>query len=381
MVLNHPISPVSVAANRSSHFSNLRRAMASRPRLLLVSLLVLLVIGIALWRLESRRQQPAQPTPPVVSSTDSSNAKAADPRKSETKLRAHNLLLRKGPNFRIYVRWLSGRLARTSRHLNPSFDNPDSFDLDIQTGVVRVNIGDIGHFLNSSLADSPLKNVTLAADGPNLKLTGTVHKILPIPVQLLASVSATADNRIRVHIMKINVLRVPVKAFLHVFHVSTADLIKRNTDGLEVEGNDVLLDTRRLLPPPHIRGRLTQVSVESPDIQAVFGDAQEEVGRTELWRNFFSLKGGTVDFGKLTMNSVDLILIDISKDPWFDLDLINYREQFTSGYTRITPDSGLQIFIPDRRDIRAKTVSANDDIEWFKNRSIPPPPQITASMH
>jgi hypothetical protein len=45
---------------------------------------------------------------------------------------AHNLLLRKGPNFRIYIRWIRGQMVRTRRQVNPSFDDPESFVLQIQ---------------------------------------------------------------------------------------------------------------------------------------------------------------------------------------------------------------------------------------------------------
>jgi hypothetical protein len=196
---------------------------------------------------------------------------------------------------------------------------------------------------------------------------------------VIASVSVATDDRVRVHISKIDVLKLPVKGLLGLLHVSAADLVKSNIDGVEIEGNDLLLDTHKLLPPPHIRGHLTQVSVHSPDIQAVFGDAAENVERVELWRNFFSLKGGTIDFGSLSMHPVNIIMIDISSNPWFDLDLVNYRQQFASGYTRMTADSGLQMFIPDLRDIRSKPAQQNDSIQWFKDRNIPPPPQIAAS--
>jgi hypothetical protein len=289
------------------------------------------------------------------------------------------LLLRKGPNFHGYIRWLDGRLARTRRDLTPSFDRSESFDLDVQTGVIRVNIGDIGQYINSSAARSPLKNVTMVADGPNLKLTGVVHKIVPLPVQVIASLSATPDGRVRVHIAKINVLKLPVKGLLGLLHVSVADLVKTDIDGLKIEGNDLLLDTHKLLPPPHIRGRLTQVSVDSPDIQAVYGDAAESVEHVQLWRNFLSLEGGTIDFGSLSMHPVKIVLIDISRNPWFDLDLVNYRTQFASGYSRMTADAGLQIFIPDLRDVRSNPPPQDDSIQWFKDRNIPPPPQIVAS--
>ena len=353
--------------------------MTYRVRLLPASLFALFVIGLVLWWWIIHRQRPSPPPASGVNGTQRVSAPIPHAGGSDTRIHAHNLLLRKGPNFHVYVRWLDGRLARTRRDINPSLDRPNSFDLDIQTGVIRVNIGDIGQYLNRSVAGSPLKNVTLLADGPNLKLTGVIHKVVPLPVQVIASVSLAPPDLIRVHIIKINVLRMPLKGLLGLFHVSAADLVKGNIDGVDIEGNDLLLDTHKLLPPPHIRGHLTQVSVESPDIVAVYGNGKETVERVELWRNFFSLDGGTIDFGSLSMHPVKIMLIDISSNPWFDLDLVNYREQFASGYTRMTADAGLQMFIPDRRDIGAKPVPSNDSIQWFKDRNIPPPPQIVAS--
>jgi hypothetical protein len=351
-----------------------------RSRLLLASLFAVVIIALLFWFWNSRRpQQPDHSPAPTVNGTQQPNSRVAHRGGSETSIHAHNLMLRKGPDFRLYVRWLDGRLAPTRRGVNPSFDRPESFDLDIQTGVIRVNIGDIGHYLNSSMTNSPLKSVTLLADGSNLKMTGVVHKILPLPVQVIASLSVEPGDQIRVHIIKIDVLKVPLKGLLRLLHVSAADLVKSNIDGVNIEGNDLLLDTHKLLPPPHIRGQLTRLFVDSPDIEADYGNAAENVERVELWRNFFSLDGGAINFGSLSMNPVKMIMIDISSNPWFDLDLVNYREQFASGYTRMTADSALQMFIPDLRDVHSKPVAQNDSIQWFKDRNIPPPPQIVAS--
>ncbi|HEX6546648.1 MAG TPA: hypothetical protein VF023_10100 [Bryobacteraceae bacterium] len=346
---------------------------------LVVALSLLVVVAIlSLWYWNGRARSNGSEAA-VANEIQLASVSKRAPDGSPTRIHAHNLLLRKGPDFRVYVRWLDGRLVPTRRGVNPSFDHPNSFNLDIQSGVIRANIGDIGHYLNTSLTDSPLKNVKLLANGPNLKLTGSVHKLIPLPVQVIASISATPDDRVRVHILKISVLKVPVKGILRLFHVSAADLVKNNIDGVKVEGNDLLLKTQTLLPPPHIRGHLTRISVDGPDIVADYGDARKDVERVQLWRNFFRLKGGTIDFGNLTMHPVDITMVDISTNPWFDLDLVNYREQFSSGYTRITDGSGLQMFIPDRRDVRTPPKAEDNSIQWFKDRNIPPPPQIIAS--
>jgi hypothetical protein len=349
---------------------------------LIVAVGAALILIPCLWWFYAHRQS-AKPNTTIGSARAVSSAKPGSnqPHLNQTRIHAHNVLLRKGPNFRVYVRWLDGQLARTHRDANPSLDDPDSFYLDIYTGVLRANIGDIGGFLNTSLSDSPLQHVTLSAAGDLLKLTGTVRKIVPLSFQLIGEVSATPDNRIRVHVTKLDILKVPLKGLLGIFKVSLADLFKQRIDGVEISGNDVFIDAQKVVPPPHIRGKLTKVHVVSPDIEEVYGNAAEDVQRVELWRNFLSLKGGAITFGKLTMNSVDLIMIDISKDPWFDLDLVNYQAQLTSGYTRVTPESGLQIFMPDFREIQPAKATVDTSIEWFKNRNIPPPPQITAAFH
>jgi len=294
-----------------------------------------------------------------------------------TNVYAHNLMLRKGPDFRVYVRWLRGQMVRTRSDDDPSFDDPESFNLVITNGVLRANIGDIAHFLNSSgVPNSPLTNITLAGDGDQINLRGTLHKILPIPVELVGTISVAPKNLIQVHVTKLNVLKLPLKGLLGGFHVTLSDLFHpQGIPGLQVDGNDIIFDTVKLLPPPHIRGQLTSVRVVNPDLEEIFGDAQD-VLHVEQWRNFLRLSGGTLDFGKLTMHHVDLIMIDISDDAWFDLDLLHYQDQLINGYTRMTPQAGMQIFMPDLDGVRTKKVQ-EVSIEWMKNRNISPPPDVT----
>lgn len=353
----------------------------ARGPLLISCVAVAVVLISTLWWRFHGTEKAAEPQTTSGNTPPSTVVKNKKTTSSLTRIHAHNLLLRKGPDFHAYVRWLDGTFARTRKGENPSFDDPESFALDINSGILRANIGDIGHFLNASLTNSPLSHVALQADGDKLKLTGTVRKIVPIPIQVIAEVSPTPDNRIRVHVTKLDVLKVPVKGLLGMFKISLADLVKGSMDGVEISGSDLVLDTQKLMPPPHIRGKLTAVRIVSPDLEEVFGNAPEDVDRVEMWRNFLSLKGGVIDFGSLTMNNVDLIMIDISKDPWFDLDLVNYQTQLTAGYTRMTAQSGLQIFMPDRRDVKPAAASQDTSIEWFKNRNIPPPSQIVKAVH
>jgi hypothetical protein len=315
--------------------------------------------------------------PDTASTTDGVGASSAS---APTNISAHNLLLRKGPNLRVYVPWLRGQMVRTRRNVNPSFDDPESFFLDVKTGVIHANVGDISNFINTSgIANSPLKNITLSGDGDQIKLHGTLHKIIPLPIELIGTIGAVPDNRIQIHVTKLSVLKIPLKGLLGSFHITVSDLFHpQGVPGVQVTDNDIVFDTQKILPPPHIHGQLTSVRIVNPDLEEIYGNAQNAVTNSEQWRNFLQLSEGTIDFGKLTMRHVDLMMIDISNDAWFDLDLTHYQEQLVNGYTHITPQAGVLIFMPDVDDLPPKKANQNISMEWLKNRNLPPPPDVVS---
>lgn len=328
---------------------------------------------LLLWHPWSRVLAPASSS----STTDSeATTPASGADRLATQIYAHNLLLRKGPDFRIYIRWIRGEMLRTRRQVNPSFDDPESFVLEIEKGVIHANIGDISNYLNtSSPPGAPLKNISLQPDGDQLKLHGTVHKIVPLPIELVGTLSPTPEGLVRFHVVKLDVLKIPLKGLLGGFHVELSDLVHvTNVPGIQIADNDIIFDTQKLLPPPHIHGQLTSVRVAPPDLEIIYGNANNDEAQLAQWHNFLRLNGGTLDFGKLTMHKVDLTMIDASQDYWFDLDLVNYQAQLVHGYTHMTAQAGLEIFMPDLDEQAPKKASQDITLEWLKdrNRSLPP---------
>jgi hypothetical protein len=350
----------------------------TRPRRIFLATAASVTALCVCWLLWHSRQKVSAPAPSTFAATRDSATAAIVPSENElapTVVYAHNLLLRKGSDFRIYIRWIRGQMVRTRQQVIPSFDDPESFILQIQKGVIRANIGDISNYLNASFPPgAPLKNISIQPDGDQLKLRGTVHKILPLPIELVGTLSPTPEGRVQFHVTKLDVLKVPLKGLFGGLHVELSDLVQANIPGVQIAGNDIIFDTLKLLPPPHIHGQLTAVRVRVPDIELTYGFAGNDETQLAKWHNFLQLSGGTLDFGKLTMHHVDLIMIDASQDPWFDLDLVNYQAQLVNGYTRMTAQAGLEIFMPDLDEQAPKKTSQGITLEWLKdrNRSLPP---------
>ena len=353
----------------------------------MAAVVIALLLGWFLGRLAMRRplsSAPADSSATVNSAAPPSQAVSSDDL-APTLVYAHNIMLRKGPDFRIYVVWISGQMVRTNRNVNPSFDEPDSFILQIQKGVIRANIGDIGKYLNSAApSDTPLKKINIQPAGELIKISGTVKKVIPLPVEILGSLAATPDGLVRFHVQHISVLKVPVKGLLGTFDVNLSDLVRStNVAGVTVSGNDIIFDTEKLLPPPHIRGQLTTVEVRVPDIEVIYGNAPNDPIQLAQWHNFLRFRNGAINFGKLTMHHADLTMIDAANEPWFDLDLVNYQDQLVNGNTRMTAQAGLEIYMPSLKGQTPRHAGQSVTMQWLQNRNTSLPPDVAAKtkMH
>ncbi len=297
-----------------------------------------------------------------------------------TDLAVHDVIFQTSAAAKLKVKWLQARMYPTKQNVNPSFDEPDSFRLEVQEGLLGMALSDMESLVNSgALKGSSLKNVKLSPVGRQLRITGTLHKVLPLPVQILADVSASPNGKsVRMHLQKISLLKVPMKGLLKALHVQTADLFDpKNSSGVTVSGDNIDLDLNGMLPPPRTEGKLTDVRIwKNGDLMEYYGTPRTDAYHIQQWRNFMRLRGGTVNFGKLTMHNTDLLLVDTSQADWLNFDVAHYQEQLVNGQTHITPEAGLQIFIPDISKIPKTQANRNISLQWMKNRNVTPPSDV-----
>jgi hypothetical protein len=62
-------------------------------------------------------------------------------------------------------------------------------------------------------------------------------------------------------------------------------------------------------------------------------------------------RGGILRFGRLTMNNVDMQLIDADPRDPFDFYPDHYNEQLVAGYSKTTSTGGLRVYMPDYNKI------------------------------
>ena len=265
-----------------------------------------------------------------------------------------NVVLHVAPDAVLEVKWLSGRLRSASPH-PPVFDDQNSFSIEVEDGEVAVDTNSLTALVNRAFdyKGAALSGLRLSFEGGHLVQRGTLKKGISVPFSIVASVSATSDGLLDVHPLKVKTAGVPTTKLMSIFGVELDDLLKSRPDrGIVYRDNDLFLDAGRMLPAPHMKGRLAKAFIRGDRLVQVYGKGAAAAARQS--GNYIWFRGASIRFGRLTMSDADLKLIDLDPRDPFDFYSERYNEQLVAGYSKNTPDHALRTYMPDYADLRRR---------------------------
>jgi hypothetical protein len=298
----------------------------------------------------------------VAASEQAKKEKPEEPRARPVQIEMKNVRLHADEGIILDVRRLLGTMISQSAGSPPIFDDQRSYVIDVADAEIAIDIVSLQNLMNHSVLGEhgPLTDVQLAVRAGRIELKGKLHKGLTVPVSAKTDVSVTAEGRMKLHVESMKTLGVPAKGLLELFGLQVEDVMKLTKRGVTVSDDDIILEPGQIIPPPAIRGRLTQVAVTANGLVQTFGGAAQ--GRrvapmrkpAPSARNYIYFGGGDIRFGKLTMSDADLQLIDADPRDPFDFFPAHYNVQLVAGYSKNTPAKGLKTYMPDYGDIRQR---------------------------
>jgi hypothetical protein len=281
--------------------------------------------------------------------------------------RMQNVLFHLGNGVELHVRTLSGQLVSATAGKPPVFDDVNSYVLEIDSARVSMTPESLTSLMNNVVfadARAPIRKLKIAVEGAELQSTGVLEKGVGVPFTMRARVDVTADGRIRMHPTSMKAAGFLSKRVFDFFGLHLEKLVKLSPGSpVEVDGDDLLLDPERLLPPPRIRGKLTAAWIADGVIVEQFGPAKPQHAITPPDRrlpNYMYYRGGTLRFGKLTMDDTDLMLVDDDPRDPFDFSPAQYNDQLMAGYSKNTASHGLITHMPDLNDLSRRRAGEND---------------------
>jgi hypothetical protein len=262
----------------------------------------------------------------------------------------------------LVVRRLRGRMESRTAGRPPIFDDGRSYVLNVDQGELSIGMRSLERLLNAHVfayPGAPLEDVRVRPTGDGrLEQKAKLHKGITIPVSMKASVAATPEGQLQMHVESMKAAGMPARGLLKLFGLELDDLVKlEQGHGVVVRDDDLIISVGQVLPPPEIRGRLSSAFVRGDELVQIFGD---KPSLPELTKpdpkapNYVYFHGSDIRFGKLTMSGADLQLIDADPRDPFDFFPARYKAQLVAGYSKNTPAGGLKTYMPDFNDLQTR---------------------------
>jgi hypothetical protein len=276
-----------------------------------------------------------------------------------------NVTFRFSDTVAVEIKWLNGALVPLGKNEFPNFDDKDSFKLRVSAGEIAMSSSDLANVLNAYVfarPHSPLAELSISVEKGHLKMRGKLHDKGDIRFEAEGILIPTKDGKIRLHIEKMKALHFPVKGLMDLFGIDLGSLIKEGkVAGVEAQEDDLILDLEQILPPPHLEGKVVSIRLEGEKIIQIFGGSDAKPVKNIRTGNYMAFKNNRIRLGKLVMNDTDLILIDMDPNDSLDFFLDHYKEQLSAGYSKLTSDSGLRVYIKDYKKLHPAKASPGND--------------------
>jgi hypothetical protein len=267
----------------------------------------------------------------------------------------------------VHIVQLQGHLSPTKPGSMVVFDDKNSFVLAMDSSEIAMTCNSLAQVLNQNVfaaKDAPVKAVTMEIKDGQLDIKGKLHSKGDVTFEMTGTLSAEPDGRIRLHAVHVKAAHLPVKGLLDLLGLDLSKLINtKKVQGVAAEKDDLILDPQQILPPPKIQGKVTAVRVQGNEIVQVFGSLQASNFAAKQPGNYMAYHDNDLRFGKLTMNAADMYLIDMDAHDPFDFYLDHYKDQLVAGYTKLTPEFGLRVYMRDFNKLRSsnRTTTARNN--------------------
>jgi hypothetical protein len=256
----------------------------------------------------------------------------------------------------LEIRSLRGGLVPTEEGSYPVFDDPTSFAVAIEDAEIAMSPESLAALLNGyvfAYDGAPFSELTieLTEDGKVFQ-KGQMNKAGGVPFTMLGSLGVTDEGDVKIEPEELHTAGLPVENLLDFFGVELDQVVEtRESRGVRIDEDTLILDPERALPSPRMRGRVTGVRVEGNRIVQRFGGGGAgggvEATAPVQDRGYMFFTGNLLRFGKLTMRDTDLEIADADPSDPFDFYLERYQEQLTAGYSKTLEDGGLVSYMPD----------------------------------
>ncbi len=266
-----------------------------------------------------------------------------------TRLQARNITIQVTEDVQIEVKSVDALLLATRAGTSISLDDPKSMKVQIQNAETSISAEGLTRLLNEYVlphAKTPVRDLEVSFADGQVHVTGKLHKMMDIPFSAEGSISVAPPGDVRVHFVKITAAGFVHKKMLDWLGLNVSSVADPGrAHSFRVDGDDVIFPLHVLFPPPHFTGRLRSATIVGDELVQVFGTVRSFAPAPVPAEHYLYFRGGVLRFGRLTMQGVDLELLNKDEGQPLNFSIEHLYGEATKGYFKDLPDRGVVAYI------------------------------------
>ena len=267
------------------------------------------------------------------------------PTTGPTRLQAENVSFQVIDGVRISVKSVDGLMIPTHANRPVSLDIPTSMRVQVLSAQTSISAEALNRLLNNYTlphAQSSVRDLKIDFEDGRVHVEGKVKKVLDIPFSAEATVDLTSAGDIRVHFTNFTAAGFVHKRLLDWLGIHVDSVAKPGrSHSFQVVDDDMIFPMHTLFPPPHFIGRLRSAKIEGDQFVQVFGDPKPFAPAPLPSDHYIYFRGGVMQCGRMTMQGVDLELVNKDEGEPLIFSIDHNFEQILPGRLKVTPTHGM----------------------------------------
>lgn len=264
----------------------------------------------------------------------------------------HNVALYPYADVAARVLDLSGTVASTQGAQPVVLDDVASYDVQVSYAEMTMDARSLTNLMNHYIlpaAHSPIRHVDITFQPGAVQMSGTMVKLgMPVPFSATATLSATPDGELQMHLTSMRAAGVVPKGLMDALGLNLATVAPpENSQIFHLRDDNMILPVVSMFPPPKFIGRLTAVRVTPQAMTSTIGRPVPPERPPVRAAAYLYLHGGTVTFARLTMHDANLTMVPKDGGATLGFSPADYYRQMEAGYTKSLPDFGLAGYVGD----------------------------------
>ncbi len=296
---------------------------------------------------------------------------ARDSGADSVSLYAHNVNFDVVDKIGFHIEDLAATLEPKKEGEPVSFDDVESFTINIHHGKVIVPPEALSALFNKQILDywpRPLDELTIKTENDYLKADGDLKlwSWFPgiwLPADLGGTITLSDNNKLVYNIDDVRVVGIPLAGLLKMVFIKLTYLLSIDREGAQLGAYELVLDHRSVFPPPALAGNISEVSVSPAGLHLTFADnsaAEFKKAPVEKDSYLWIQSGDPRLFGIVVTNAQVAVVSESDTTP-LRFNLYDYRKQVAAGVLRMKGDGTIIATLPadNRKSPMVHTGSLN----------------------